>query len=79
MGTPKIQALGVVQEWTGTSWKATGFVEGIGWLEAWGKGLVEAMAALEALAVRRVAEEARTPPVDPHTPREQGRGEPGLP
>ena len=79
MNVPKIQALGIVQEWSGTSWKATGFVEGVGWLEARGKGLVEAMAALEALAVRRVAEGARTPPVDPHTPREQGRGHPRLP
>ena len=78
MDAPKIQALGVVQEWTGTRWNATGFVEGIGWLEAWGKGLVEAMTALEALAVRRVAEGARTPPVDSHTPNEQGHGERGL-
>jgi len=53
---PKIQALGVIQAWTGTHWKATGFVEGVGWLEARGKSLIEAMEALQALAAERVGE-----------------------
>jgi hypothetical protein len=56
MNTPKIQALGVTQEWAGTRGKATGFVEGVGWLEAWGTNLVTAMEALQALAAQRVAE-----------------------
>jgi hypothetical protein len=50
MTTPKIQALGITQEWWGTSWKARGYVEGVGWLEARGTSLVEAMEALQALA-----------------------------
>jgi hypothetical protein len=36
MTPPKIQGLGITQEWSGTSWKATGYVAGVGWLEAWG-------------------------------------------
>jgi hypothetical protein len=56
MTSPKIQALGVIQEWSGTSWKATGYVEGIGWLAAWGPSLVTALEALQALAAQRVAE-----------------------
>jgi hypothetical protein len=55
MTPPPIQALGITQEWAGTSWKATGYVEGIGWLAAWGPGLVAALEALQALAVRRAA------------------------
>jgi hypothetical protein len=58
MTPPTIQALGVTQEWPGTSWKATGYVDGVGWLAAWGTSLVAAMAALQALAARRVAEPA---------------------
>jgi hypothetical protein len=30
MSTPKIQALGIVQDGPPNRWKATGFVEGIG-------------------------------------------------
>jgi hypothetical protein len=56
MNTPKIQGLGVTPEWAGTRGKATGFVEGVGWLEAWGTSLVTAMEALQALAAQRVAE-----------------------
>jgi hypothetical protein len=59
MTPPKIQALGVTQEWAGTSWKATGYVEGIGWLKAWGPSLITAMEALQDLAARRVAEAER--------------------
>jgi hypothetical protein len=36
MTPPKIQALGITQEWPGTRWKARGHVESVGWLEAWG-------------------------------------------
>jgi len=59
MTPPKIQALGVTQEWAGTRGKATGDVEGIGGLEAWGTSLPAALAALQALAARRVAEAER--------------------
>jgi hypothetical protein len=55
---PQIQALGVTQEWLGTSGKATGYVEGIGWLAAWGPSLITAWEALQALAAQRVAEGA---------------------
>ena len=58
MTPPKIQGLGVTQEGSPTRWKATGYVEGIGWLEAWGTSLVAAMEALQALAAQRVAEQA---------------------
>jgi hypothetical protein len=33
---PKIRALGITQEGASMRWKATGYVEGIDWLEAWG-------------------------------------------
>jgi hypothetical protein len=56
MTPPKIQGLGITQKWSGTSWKASGFVEGIGWLEAWGPSLITAWEALQALAMQRVAE-----------------------
>jgi hypothetical protein len=36
-------------------WRATGYVEGIGWLEAWGESLIGAMEALQALAAQHVA------------------------
>jgi hypothetical protein len=58
MATPKIQALGVTQQWSTTNWKATGFVDGVGWLEAWGTSLIDAMEALQALAAQRVTEQA---------------------
>jgi hypothetical protein len=58
MTPPTIQALGVTQEGAVTRWKATDYVEGVGWLEAWGTSLVAAMEALQALATRRVAEQA---------------------
>jgi hypothetical protein len=57
MTPPKIQALGITQEWSATRWKATGDVDGIGWLEAWGTSLIGAMEALRALAAQRVAEQ----------------------
>jgi hypothetical protein len=56
MTTPKIQALAIRQQWSTTSWKATGYVEGMGWLEAWGRSLIEAMEALQALAAERMAQ-----------------------
>jgi hypothetical protein len=52
MTPPKIQALGVTQEWAGTRWKATGDVEGVGWLAASRTSLITAM---EALGVGRAA------------------------
>jgi hypothetical protein len=65
MTPPTIQALGITQEGAVTRWKATGYVEGIGWLEAWGTSLVAAMEALQALATRRVAEQAEREAEDP--------------
>jgi hypothetical protein len=59
MTTPTIQALGMTQEWATTSWRASGYVEGIGWLEAWGRSLVDAMEALQALAAQRMAEQGQ--------------------
>ena len=56
MSTPKIQALGITQEGSPTRWKATGYVDGIGWLEAWRTTLIEAMEALQAPAAARGAE-----------------------
>ena len=58
MTPPKIQALGVIQDLWTLRWHATGSVAGIGWLEAWGPSLISALAALQALAARRVAEQA---------------------
>jgi hypothetical protein len=54
---PPIQALGITPDWFGTRWQATGSVAGVGWLEAWGPSLVEAMEALQAIAARRVAKQ----------------------
>jgi hypothetical protein len=59
--TVKIQALGIVQDGSPTRWKATGHVEGIGWLEARGRSLIEALAALQALAAERAAEQTKIP------------------
>jgi hypothetical protein len=55
MTPPEIQALGITQEGAPTRWKARGYIEGIGWLEAWGTSLVAAMEALQAVAAQRVA------------------------
>jgi hypothetical protein len=57
MTPPKIQALGITQQGSPTSWKATGYVKGIGWLEAWRTDLITAMEALHVLAAQRVAEQ----------------------
>ena len=43
-----------LQEGATARWKATGYVEGVGWLEAWGKSLIAAMEALQVLAAQRV-------------------------
>ena len=61
MTPPTIQALGITQQWSTTNWKATGHVDGVGWLEAWGTSLIEAMEALQALATERVAEKEQEP------------------
>jgi hypothetical protein len=55
MTTPKIQALGLVCEPWSMRWKASGYVDGIGWLEARGRTLIEAMEALQALAAGNTA------------------------
>jgi hypothetical protein len=55
MTTPTIQALGITQEGSLTRGKATGHVEAIGGLEAWGKSLIGALEALQTLATQRVA------------------------
>jgi hypothetical protein len=52
MSSPKIQALGITQQGSSTRWKATGYVDGVGWLEAWGTTLIEAMKALQALTAQ---------------------------
>ena len=62
MTTPKIQAPGITQEGSSTRWKATGYVDGVGWLEAWGTTLIAAMEALQALAVKRVAQQEEEAP-----------------
>jgi hypothetical protein len=60
--TPTIQALGITQEGSPTSWKATGYVDGVGWLEAWGTSLIEAMEALQALAAQQVVQQEQGEP-----------------
>jgi hypothetical protein len=71
MTAPKIQALGITQQGSSTRWKATGYVEGMGWLEAWGTTLIAAMEALQALArdldrmsPTRADEHLSAPPAD---------------
>jgi hypothetical protein len=59
MNTLEIQSLGVTQEGAPTRWRATGYVDGLGWLEAWGTSLVTAMEALQALAAMELAREIR--------------------
>jgi len=61
--TPKIQALGITQEGSSTRWKATGYVEGVGWLEAWGTTLIAAMEAVQVLAAQRVAQRGEEAPM----------------
>jgi hypothetical protein len=56
MTTPKIQALSIVQNPHSMRWKASGYVDGVGWLEARGRTLIEAMETLQALAAERVAQ-----------------------
>jgi hypothetical protein len=58
MNPPTIQALAITQAWGPTRWRATGYVEGVGRLEAWGPSLLDALHALQALAAERVAEPA---------------------
>ena len=58
MPPPTIQGLGITQDGSPTRWRATGHVEGLSWLEAWGTSLPTALQALQALAARRVAEAA---------------------
>jgi hypothetical protein len=62
MSIPKIQALGITQHWSPTRWNATGDVDSVGWLEAWGTSLMEVMEMLQALAAQQVAEQAQEDP-----------------
>jgi hypothetical protein len=54
MNVPEIQALGITQDHFTGRWQARGYVEGIGWLEAWAESLVAAMEALQQLAAQRM-------------------------
>jgi hypothetical protein len=56
MTTPEIQTLGITQEGSPTRWKASGSVDGVGSLEAWGTSLVDAMEVVHTLAAQCVAE-----------------------
>jgi len=56
METPNIRGLGIIQDRFTRRWKATGEVDGVGWLEAWGATLVEAMEALQTQAARMAME-----------------------
>jgi hypothetical protein len=40
LNTPEIRGLGIVQDGFTGRWKATGELEGVGWLEAWGSALM---------------------------------------
>jgi hypothetical protein len=62
MNTPKIQALGITQEGVATRWKATGYVAGVGWIEAWGTTLIDAMEALQVLSAQQVAQRGEEHP-----------------
>lgn len=54
MTAPTIQILGIMQPWSPTRWNASGDVDGVGWLDAWGTSLIDAMQALQALAAQWV-------------------------
>jgi hypothetical protein len=56
MNPPELQALGITQGSFSGRWQARGYIEGLGWLEAWAESLVAAMEALQKLAAQRVAE-----------------------
>jgi hypothetical protein len=62
MTPPIIKALGITQDDSPTRWHATGTVAGVGWLDAWGTSLIEAMEALQALEAQRVMEVAQEHP-----------------
>jgi hypothetical protein len=57
MTSPKISGLSIRQEPFSLRWRARGHVDGVGWLEAWGPSLIEAMEALQALAPQQVVEQ----------------------
>jgi hypothetical protein len=54
---PTIKGIGITQQRSATSWKATGEVESIGWLEAWNISLIEALEAIQALAAQYITEQ----------------------
>jgi hypothetical protein len=61
MNTPEIRGLRTMLDGFTGRWKATGEVDGVGGLEAWGESLITAM-ALQALVRQRVAEHAQEEP-----------------
>jgi hypothetical protein len=65
MSPVKIQALGITQKGSSTRWRATGYVDGMGWLEAWGTTLIDAMEALQVLAAERVIKQGKESPSGP--------------
>jgi hypothetical protein len=60
---PKIRALGIIQDHFTMRWHASGEVEGIGKLEAWGDSLLEAMERLRAKVaeINAIQEQAGNP------------------
>jgi hypothetical protein len=54
---PTIKGIGITQQGSPTSWKATGYVDGVGWLEVWNISLIEAMEAIQALAAQYITEQ----------------------
>jgi hypothetical protein len=51
-----MRGLGITQDGFTKRWKAIGEVEGIGWLEAWGTSLVDALKALQTRAAEMAGE-----------------------
>jgi hypothetical protein len=54
---PTIKGIGITQQRYPANWKATGYVDGMGWLEAWNISLIEAMEAIQALAAQYITEQ----------------------
>lgn len=54
---PTIKGIGITQQGSPTSWKTTGYVDGVGWLEVWGTSLIGAMEAIQALAAQYITEQ----------------------
>jgi hypothetical protein len=63
VSAPKIRGLGIIQDGFTMRWKASGDVEGIGWLETYGDTLLEAMEALQRRAAEMVDHQAQEGPL----------------